>query len=52
MPTCPAKLVDEGMHYLFEAFLAKIKKGPGPRLGPRPTYCGNDPRETPLGKYH
>ena len=26
MPTCPAKPVDEGMHYLFGAFLAKMKR--------------------------
>src|SRR5215203_5608242 len=28
------------------------EKGPGPPREIRPTYRGNDPRETPLGGYH
>jgi hypothetical protein len=35
MQTCPAKPVDEGMNFLFGAFLAKMERagvlrGPGP----------------------
>jgi hypothetical protein len=39
MPTCPAKPVDEGMNYLFGAFLAKRKRGRD-QVGPRPSRHG------------
>jgi hypothetical protein len=52
MPTCPAKPVDEGMNYLFGAFLAKMEKGPGPSRTPTQSTRQNGGRETRRSGYH
>jgi hypothetical protein len=39
MLACPTKLVDEGMHYLWDS-LGEDEKGPGPRRTPARLVMG------------